>query len=211
MTEAHNNDDQFMVSHESTKRKKPRRVIVVIGSVLLLLILLFVVALVLLLTVFKTNDPTTQLVSATLDGVASTVSLPAVQLRLNLTLDLKILIHNPNYASFKHGQGRSDLYYRDNKVGETDIYAGLVPAKGSATLACRLTLQVEKLASDVDALIGDIMDGQLSLDSFTRLPGRVSFFGIFKKHVLALSECHFTFGIPDMKVRSQTCKSTTKL
>lgn len=200
-----------MVSHPRPKRRRGRRCLLVIGAVLLLLIVLLVVGLVLALTVFKTKDPTTRLVSATLDGVASTLSFPAIQLHLNLTLDLNLLVHNPNHASFKHGQGMSILYYKGNQVGETDIYAGLIPAKGSATLLCRLTLQVDRLASKITSLIEDVMDGQLSLESSTRIPGRVSFLGFIKKHVVALSECQFTFGVPDMKIRTQTCKSRTKL
>lgn len=184
--------------------------IVVGAALLLLLLLLFVVALVLALTVFKPKDPTTQLVSAALEGISPRLSLPDIHFQLNLTLHLTILLHNPNHVSFNHAQGTSVLFYRGNQIGDTLIYAGLIPAKGSVTLPSRLTLQVDRLASNITTLIGDVMEGQLSLESSTRIPGRISFLGFIKKHVLALSHCHFVVGVPDMKIRTQTCKNKAK-
>lgn len=201
-----------MVSHPNPRTKSKRRpCLLVVWFFLLLLILVFVVALILAFTVFKFKEPTTKLVSATLDGVASTLSFPDIQIHLNLTLDLTLNVHNPNHASFRHGQAKSVLYYRGKQVGETDIDAGRIPAKGSAALSCRLTLLVDKLASDVNSLVNDVLGGQVSLEASTQIPGKVSFLGFIKRHVTALSECKFTFGVPDMKIRSQTCKNKTKL
>lgn len=192
---------------------KKRRHCCVISTaiVLLLLVVLVTVSLVLALTVFKTKDPRTKLVSASLEGISPRVTFPAINIQLNVTLDLKILVENRNYAKFKHQEGTSFLLYEGKEVGETEIFPGLIPARGSATLPCRLTLQTDKLASNVTGLIGDLMGGEISMEAVTQVPGRVTFLGIIKKHIVAKSRCQFTFGFPDLKIKSQVCKNKAKL
>ncbi|XP_028808551.1 uncharacterized protein LOC114763116 [Neltuma alba] len=207
-TTTHNNEAQMMISQSRVKKR--RRCCLVLGILLLLLIVIFIVALVLALTVFKPKNPTVQLVSASLDGVSPSVSFPAIQIHLNLTLNVSLMVHNPNHASFKHEQGTSILYYEGNQIGDTNIFPGEIPAKGSAVLPSRLTLQVDKLASNVTSFVGDLLGGELSMESSTRLPGRVTLLGFIKKHAVALSDCQFTLDISDRKIRSQSCKSKTK-
>lgn len=212
MPEIQNRVEVEQVRMIPKKKMRRRRVCLIgIGVVLLLLIMLVIISLILAFTLFKTKEPTTKLVSATLEGIAPRVSLPAIDIKLNVTLDLNILVGNPNRASFKHEQGKSVLLYKGNQVGETDIYPGFIPAKGSATLPCRLTLQADELVSNVTTLIGDLLGGQLSVDAVTRIPGKVSFLGFIKKHIVANSYCQFTFGIPDLKIVSQICNTKTKL
>ncbi|KAK9986349.1 hypothetical protein SO802_031300 [Lithocarpus litseifolius] len=193
------------------KRKRKRRCLMALGIPLILIFLLFIIILILALTVFKTKSPNTKLVSASLDGVAPSVSLPAAQIDLNLTIDLKILVKNPNHVSFKHGQGKSFLLYRGNQVGEADIYPGKIPATGSTTLSCRLTLEADELASNLASFITDVIGGQLVMQANTRIPGRINFLGIFKKHVVVVSECHLQIAVLDMNITDNACKDKTKL
>ncbi|KAI4355963.1 hypothetical protein L6164_000018 [Bauhinia variegata] len=208
MTETHNEEAQVMVSHN--KRKRRRRCLIVIGVLLLLLLLLFIVGLILAKTVFKPREPRTKLVSASLEGIAPRVSLPAIQIQLNVTLDLKILVENRNHASFKHQQGKSLLLYKGKQVGDTEIFPGVIPAMGSAMLPCRLTLQLDEIASNLTTFVGDVMGGKLTMETVTTIPGKVSFLGIIKKHVVAVSNCQFNFSVFQMKILNQTCKNKTK-
>lgn len=187
-----------------------RPCVIVGGAILLLLLLLFIIALILILTVFKAKEPRTQLLSATLDGISPRISFPVINIELNITLDLKLLVKNPNHASFKHGPGKSYLLYRGNQVGEADLYPGLIPSKGSGTLPCRLTIEVDEIASKMTGFINDVLGGQLVVETRTRIPGRVTILGIFKKHAVATSYCQFTFAIAAMKIQSQECKSRAK-
>ncbi|XP_054785217.1 uncharacterized protein LOC129291735 [Prosopis cineraria] len=205
-TTTQNHQDQFMVS----RIKRRRRCRLLLGLLTLFLILVFIVALVLALTVFKPKNPTVQLVSASLDGVSPSVSFPAIQVHLNLTLDINLLVHNPNHASFKHELGKSLLFYKGHQIGETNIYPGKLPAKGSAVLSSRLTLQVDRLASEVTSLIGELMSGELSMEASTRIPGRVTVLGFIKRHGVALSECQFTIDMSNRKIKSQSCKNKNK-
>ncbi|XP_031261965.1 uncharacterized protein LOC116120166 [Pistacia vera] len=199
------NQDQALPPPKKSQRK--RRCLIAIGAIILLIFLLFVVVLILALTVFKTKQPKTQLQSAKVEGIAPRVTLPTLNFQLNLTLDLQILVENPNHASFRHGTGNSILVYRGDQVGEADIYPGLIPSDGSTTLPCRLTVQVDKFASDITTLIGDIMGGQVVMETHTKIPGRINFLGIFKKHVVTSSDCKFTIGFPAMNITNQECKN----
>ncbi|RDY04125.1 hypothetical protein CR513_12203, partial [Mucuna pruriens] len=211
-TESQNNQDHEQVVVISQKKLKKRRVCVIVtGAVLLLLIVLVIVAIVLALTLFKTKEPRTQLVSATLEGIAPRVTLPAIDIQINVTLDLKVQVENRNRAKFRHGGGKSLLLYKGKQVGETDISPGLIPSRGSTILPCRLTLQVDQLASNLTSFVGDLLGGEISVDTVTRIPGKVTFLGIIKKHIVAKSNCQFTIGIPNFKITSQICKSKAKL
>lgn len=197
--------------HLTKPNKRKRSCLIAIGVVLFLILLLFIIALILALTVFKTRQPITQILSASVDGVAPRISFPAVQIELNITLDLMILVENRNHASFKHGTGKTFLLYQGNQVGDADLYPGFIPSRGNSTLPCRLTLQADRLANNMSNLISDVLGGEFVLETRTRIPGRVTFLGFIKKHAVAVSECQLTIGFPDMKVKTQVCKSKAKL
>lgn len=204
MTE--HNEEQVLL----LRRRRRRCCLIATGVAILLLLAFFIIILILALTVFKTKQPITELQSAKIDGIAPRVTFPAVDIQLNLTLDLQILVKNRNRASFKHGSGKSLLLYRDKQVGVVDIDPGLIPARGSAVLPCRLTLQVDEVASNLGALIRDVLDGELVMETHTRIPGRVNLLGIFKKHIVATSECQFTFSVLAFKIQSQKCKNKAR-
>ncbi|PNX79549.1 hypothetical protein L195_g035535 [Trifolium pratense] len=192
-------------------KKGRHRCVTCICILLFLLLVLVTVCVVLALTLFKPKEPITKISSATLQGISPRVTLPVLNIQINVTLDIKIQVENRNRASFKHADGISLLMYKGVEVGETDIYPGLIPARSSSILPCRLNLQADKLASNMTGFIGDLMGGELSLATVTRIPGRVTFLGFIKKHIVAKSNCQFVFGVPDMEIKSQICKNTAKL
>ncbi|KAJ9185520.1 hypothetical protein P3X46_005147 [Hevea brasiliensis] len=192
-------------------RRRRRRCFIVGGSILLLFFILFIVILILALTVFKAKEPKVQVISASLEGVSPRISFPVINIELNITLNLTLRIQNRNYASFKHGPGKSFILYHAKEVGEVDLDPGVIPSRGSTTTPCRLTIEVDELASNLISLIGDILSGQLVMETRTRIPGRINFLGVFKKHAVAKSACEFTFAFPAMKIKNLKCKSKTKL
>ncbi|KAE8734118.1 Endomembrane protein 70 protein family [Hibiscus syriacus] len=193
------------------RRAHKSRCLTVASMLLGVLLLISIVVLILAFTVFKAKQPKTKLVSAALDGVSPRISFPVVNIQLNVTLDLQLLVENPNHASFKHGQGKSVLSYRGDQFGEADIPPGNIPARGSATFSSRLVLQLDEMASNIRALIDDVLDGELVVDTRTRIPGRVTFLKVFKKHAVVTSECQFTIEVLALKLQSQKCKSKSKL
>nr|DAD38539.1 TPA_asm: hypothetical protein HUJ06_012861 [Nelumbo nucifera] len=180
MTTESNQDPESKQQQEIKKRRWRILAVAVILSVLTLLVLCVILA----FTVFKLKHPRTQLVSATVDGVAPRVSFPALKIELNITLDLEILVENPNRASFKHGPGKSLVFYRGKQVGEVDLAPGRIPARGSETIRARLTIEADEFVSELGNLIRDVSSGEL---------------------------CQVAIGFPDLRVRRQECRNKTKL
>ncbi|KAL6597476.1 hypothetical protein ACP70R_046916 [Stipagrostis hirtigluma subsp. patula] len=178
---------------------------------LAVLLALAVTALVVSLTVLRVRDPTTRLVSTRLAGVAPRLTFPAVSLQLNVTLLLTVAVHNPNPASFSYMSGHTDLTYRGAKVGEAEVDPGRVPSKGDGEVRLALTVQADRLAADLAQLVADVESGAVPMEASTRIPGRVTTLGVFKRHAVAYSECKFVFGVAELKVRSQECQDHTKL
>ncbi|KAI4365585.1 hypothetical protein MLD38_021556 [Melastoma candidum] len=185
--------------------------LVVIGVSLLLLLLFFVVVLALALTVFRRRDPEIQLLSATLDGISPQITFPALQVQLNVTLNLVLLLKNRNHVTFRHGSGQSVLIYRGRQVGEAEMPPGTVPAMKSTTVNSKLVLQMEKMAADMGNVVSDVLAGKIVMSSNTTIPGRITVLKIIRKHVVTTSECQFVIGIPSMKIQSQDCSYQTKL
>ncbi|KAF4356896.1 hypothetical protein F8388_003191 [Cannabis sativa] len=208
-------DDNNTTAENNSSKKalkaRRRRCLIAVGATIIVLILvIFIVILVLALTIFKPKQPITKLISTTVVGVTPHLTLPVVQLELNITLNLEILVKNRNYASFRHNGGTSLLFYGNNQVGNADIFPGNIPARGSATLTCRLVIEVDQIVGpDLSGLISAVLSGQLPMETRTNIPGNVTFLGLIKKHVVAVSTCQFTVGLFDMKIANQVCDSET--
>ncbi|KAL6622718.1 hypothetical protein ACP70R_032597 [Stipagrostis hirtigluma subsp. patula] len=163
---------------------------------LAVLLALAVTVLVLSLTVLRVRDPTTRLVSTRLAGVAARLTFPAVSIQLNVTLLLTVAVHNPNPASFSYMFGHT-----------TPISHTAAPR----WVRLALTVQADRLAADISQLVADVESGAVPMEASTRIPGRVTILGIFKRHAVAYSDCKFVLGVPELKVRSQECQDHTKL
>lgn len=196
----------------SKQRQRRKATIICLATTLFLILLVALVGFILSVTVLRLRQPRTQLVSASLEGVAPKLSFPVMKVELNVTLNLTLLIHNQNHASFKCGLGRSVLLYQGKEVGEAELNPGLIPAKGTATMCSNLILEVGRFAdSGLASIFRDVMAGQIAMASKTRIPGRVNLLGIFKKHVVTSSDCQFVVGFPDLNIKSQDCKYHNKL
>ncbi|KAJ4974472.1 hypothetical protein NE237_007646 [Protea cynaroides] len=175
--------------------------------ILLLLILLLIIILILAFTVFKIKDPTTTIVSTTVEGISPKVqAVPQPKIELNITLNLHIVVHNPNHASFTHGTGGAALvYYHGSQVGVAVIPPGTIPSNGNGTIYSEVTLEAELFMSKIGELLQDVIAGELEIETKSTVPGRVKILGIFQKHVVSVSDCQIVIGISDLKVRQQVC------
>ncbi|CAM8981076.1 unnamed protein product [Rhodiola kirilowii] len=199
--------------HRKTNHTKSnkRRCLIALGVIIFIIFLLFVIALILALTVFKTRDIQTKLISATVEGVSPRVTFPSINIQLNITLSLQISVNNRNYASFRHDDGKSLLVYENVQVGDADIEPGLIRARGATVIVYRLRLQVDELADKLDMLLRDVVDGELVMHAQTRIPGKVRFLGLFERRVVTLSDCELVMNILEMKLVRQDCKQRTRL
>ncbi|KAG1365598.1 hypothetical protein COCNU_12G005980 [Cocos nucifera] len=215
MTESGDSSPHLKDSSSSSLRRHRhrhrRRCLILGGACLLLLLVLGVVALVLYLTLFKPRDPTMKLVSARVEGVFPRLSLPAVRIELNVTLELEVLVHNPNRAAFDYAEGHTVLYYHGAQVGDADLEPGRVPPRGDGHVQVRFTVEADRFATKFLSLIADVAAGEVPFDSSTEIPGRVTILGFIKRHVVAESECHIGIGVPKLRVKSQECSYKTEL
>ncbi|XP_074306220.1 uncharacterized protein LOC141641458 [Silene latifolia] len=194
---------------DHSKKKRWRKVC--LGSCMVILLIIAPILIILSLTVFKIKAPKIELVSSSVDGIAQSFSFPTFKVHLNITLNLTLMVHNPNHVSFKAGQGDASVFYMSNQVADVLTEPGLIPSKGSATLICLLTLETDQFtASGFMPLANDIMAGELGLDVKTRIPGRAKIL-VFRKHVVTTSDCQIVIGLHDMQVISQDCKQHAKL
>ncbi|KAF9594091.1 hypothetical protein IFM89_027382 [Coptis chinensis] len=129
---------------------------------------------------------------------------------MNITLDLKLSVHNPNHYSFKHGTGYSQVYYQNDEVANVDIAPGNIGEKESSGIDATVIVAAQNFTSNTSGLISDVMAGMMSFDVETRLPGRVKILFI-KKHVVTISTCHLDVQLTNLTVTSQVCKSKAKL
>ncbi|XP_008804677.1 uncharacterized protein LOC103717897 [Phoenix dactylifera] len=195
----------------TTNRRGRRRRLICCGGCLLLLIVLGVVVVVLYFTLFRPREPTIQIVSTRVAGVSPRVTLPAVRIEINMTLDIDVLVHNPNRASFDHGQGHTILRYRGTQVGDADVAPGRVAQRGDSHVHLKLRVLGDRLTAQLGSFLADVAAGELPFDSSTRVPGRITFLGFIKFHAVAKSECNVVIGVPDLGVKSQDCTQKTKL
>ncbi|XP_021723380.1 uncharacterized protein LOC110690801 [Chenopodium quinoa] len=196
------------LSHPKQRRRRCKFAVL---ATLLLLLAIIIVGIILGVTVFKVKPARTQVASASLEGVAPRISFPAIKVELNITLNLTLLIQNRNHASFKSDQGEGVLLYQGDRVGDTQLHPGLIPARGTSTLICLLTVEVDRFAnSGLTSLFSNIADGELRLETKTRIPGRVTILKIFHKHIVSASDCQIVIGFPDLKIKSQDCKNHNK-
>ncbi|XP_042476241.1 uncharacterized protein LOC122057943 [Macadamia integrifolia] len=187
-----------------------KRCCVVVSATVLITVVL--VILIVAFTVYKIKEPTTVIVSSTVEGVTPRVVLvPQLKVELNITLELGFLIHNPNHASFQHGPITALIFYRGTlQVAEAELSSGRIPPAGSVTLPCWVTVQADRFASEMKQLASDVLAGEIQMESRASVPGKVKFL-IFHKHVVAVSDCLITIGVSDLKVRSQDCHNKIKL
>ncbi|GKV02894.1 hypothetical protein SLEP1_g15273 [Rubroshorea leprosula] len=113
------------------------------------------------------------------------VKEPSIQ--VNLTLNVQLLVQNQNKANFVNGEGKSLLVYKGKPIGKDIINPGLIPSKGSTTLATRMTLQADKMGTDIIDLAEEVLAGEVNLDTLTSIPGKVdTFLKFIKKRTVAL-------------------------
>ncbi|CAN6298767.1 unnamed protein product [Urochloa humidicola] len=166
-------------------------------------------ALALSLTVFRVRDPTTRLVSSRVIGFTPG---PGPDIQFNLTMLLTVGVHNPNRASFSYATGSAELWYRGVTVGVAGIDPGRIPSRGDGDMELVMTVLSGSFGAELPQLVKDMEAGAVPLDASARVPGKVGLLGgVVKLRVVAYSDCHVIFAVPEMKVRSQVCRDHTKL
>ncbi|KAK9084873.1 hypothetical protein Sjap_025284 [Stephania japonica] len=172
----------------------------------LLFIILSVVVVVLYFTILKPKQPETIAYPVQLTKIEL---IPFPQLKLNITLFLKVQINNRNYGAFEYKPTTAHVNYRGAVVAEAPIAGGEIPARGKHNVSSSVEIMGDKLAFSPQFWM-DLGVGSFNFTSFTTLQGRVKLFKILKMSATARSVCDVTLSIRSNSVNS-TCYSKFKL
>lgn len=187
--------------------RKLRNLCVGLTVVVVVIIILIVI---LAFTVFKPKHPVSTIDSIALDDLSLSMDIAALRIHLNVSLDVDLSIRNPNKVGFKYSNSSALLNYRGKLVGEAPIPAGKISSGETSPMNLTLTLMADRFLSD-SQLISDATAGELPLNTFVKLSGKVIVFSIFKFHLVSTTSCDFTVFIPNRSVGNQQCQYKTKL
>ncbi|GAV91399.1 LEA_2 domain-containing protein, partial [Cephalotus follicularis] len=171
------------------------------------IVVIAIVIVILALTVFKKKDPITTVNSVTLQDLDVSFDISRLKVYVNLTLDFNLSVKNPNKVSFKYTNSSAFLYYRGQIVGEVPIPADQMSADATKVYNLTATILADRLLS----AFSDVMAGQLPLNIYSQLSGKVRIFNIFNIHVKTSSSCDFTIFVSNRTVSDQQCHYKTKL
>lgn len=210
---ATNNNSQFRSYEEENlsiqlKLGRKRSYAKCCGCAVAILVLIAVTMLILAFTVFHVRGPIVKMNSVTIDPI-KTGNGPNRTDR-SITLIADVSVKNPNAASFRFGNTTTGIYYRGAEVGEGRNPAGL--ARARRTMRMNLTVEIDraKLLAE-PGLMAEVASGSLTMDSYTRIEGRVKILSIARKNVVVKLNCTLTYNFSSQGIQQQSCKRRVSL
>ncbi|KAF3439952.1 hypothetical protein FNV43_RR18230 [Rhamnella rubrinervis] len=195
--------------YEVAKKLRRRRFIKCCGSLLALIVILAVVVVILIFTVFRVKDPVIRMNKITiikLELVNNTIPKPGT----NITITADVSVKNPNVASFKFSNTTSTLYYHGTVVGEGRGPPGQSKARRTTRMNITVDIITDRMLSNPN-LQSDIGSGLLSMNSYSKVPGRVKILNVIKKHVVVTMNCTMSVNITSQAIQQQKCKRKVDL
>lgn len=209
-SKAHHN--QINDVHHSRKQKTTTRPLCICLALTgLILLLIIIIILILAFTVYKPKRPVTTINSLSLDDFDFKLNLMPLQIHLNITLDVNIIVKNPNKVAFRYTNTSASLKYKDQVIGNVPIPPGKIKRDGSTPLNLTLTVMADRLLSDPDLYSVLLGSGSLPLSTTTRIKGRVRILKLFNVHVVSYSSCDLKINVQNRRIEQQTCRYKTKI
>ncbi|XP_062074464.1 uncharacterized protein LOC133778521 [Humulus lupulus] len=191
----------------SIQLKVPRRRTYVkcCGCVTAILVLIAVTFIILAFTVFHVRGPIVKMITVTGDPrqLANITALVAASSNLTLIADMSV--KNPNVASYRFGNTTTAVYCGGAEVGEGRNLGGI--ARARRTMRMNLTVDVSpaKLLTAPGFLAEYQANKSLTMNSFTRIVGRVKILNIVKKEVVVRLNCTVTYNLSSNAIQRQHC------
>ncbi|KAK4748629.1 hypothetical protein SAY87_015215 [Trapa incisa] len=176
---------------------RQRKYLTCCGCAAALLLILAVVSLVLAFTVFRVKNPIVGMNQLTVTRLE--MANGTLRKDVNVTLLADVSIKNPNVAAFRFGNTTTTIYYGGSEVGEGRTPGGKAPAR--RTLRLNMTLEVvpAKLVA-VPTILKEIGTGALTVESRTRVEGRVKIMNMIRKKVVVMLNCTITYNVTSQGV-----------
>ncbi|XP_060218521.1 uncharacterized protein LOC132645522 [Lycium barbarum] len=200
---------------EATLNKKKfhqRRCFKYCACVSTLLLILAIILIILIFTVFKIKDPIIRMNGVTVEklDLVNTTILPMPKPGSNMTIKADVSVKNPNYSSFRYSNTTTSISYRDTVVGEARGPPGKSKARRTMRMNITIDIITDKIVSH-PGLLDDISTGLLTMNSFTRVGGRVKLLNMIKKHVVVKMNCSITVNITSQAIQDQKCTKKVKV
>lgn len=166
------------------------------------------VVLILSLTLLSVKNPALSMTSLSIDRI----DVGLLPLSVNFTLEAGIAIRNPNLASFRFGNSTTDFYYGGEQVGVAYAAAGRVRARRSATVAVRVDVLVDRVATRLDLAAVVLSGEELRLASRTGIPGRMNVMGLHKRDLQMELNCSIlmVISLAQQEIRSTDCTASVR-
>ncbi|WCJ22692.1 Late embryogenesis abundant (LEA) hydroxyproline-rich glycoprotein family [Euphorbia peplus] len=204
-------DDEESSLHQKKKKIRRKRCIKCCGFITAVVLLLAITVVVLIFTVFRIKEPVIILNGVTitkLELLNNTTMIPKPGTNVSVIADVSV--KNDNVASFKYDNTTSSLYYEGDFVGEARGPPGSSKARRTMRMNVTVDLITDKLIGNAN-LRSEIGRGVLTMESYSKLPGRAKFLGFIKKHVTVKMNCSITVNITTQAIVAQKCKNKVDL
>lgn len=200
------------VSHGNTpalggaaKTLRPRIFLKCCGASIFLLAVIIVI---LAFTVFKMKEPAITVNSYRVTSIDLINNNTTPKPGTNISFIADVSVKNSNAISFRHGNTTSILYYHGAVVGEARCLAGHMRARRTKRMNVTVDIIADNFMSS-PYLRSDIRSGNLKLNAYSRVPGRLTVLKI-KKHVVAKVNCSVTGNITAQTFQGVKCKWKVK-
>ncbi|PHT74582.1 hypothetical protein T459_21859 [Capsicum annuum] len=176
--------------------------------------LIAIILIILIFTVFKVKDPIITMNGVTVEkldlvNTGGTI-LPMPKPGSNMTIKADVSVKNPNFASFRYSNTTTTISYHDTVVGEARGPPGKSKARGTTRINVTIDIITDKIVSH-PGLQNDITTGLLTMNSYTRVGGRVKLLNMIKKHIVVKMNCSITVNITSQSIQDQKCSKKVKL
>ncbi|OWM67025.1 hypothetical protein CDL15_Pgr000477 [Punica granatum] len=195
---------------EAARRRRRRRATICCGATLAVIIGIVLLIVILAFTVYKPKRPVTTVNGVSLKDLDVSLDVLRLRVNLNVTLDVALSVENPNKVGFRYKNSSARLNYRGQLVGEAPLPADKISAGETKAMNLTLTLLADRFLSNSQAY-GDVIAGELPLNTYTKISGKVTLMNIFRIHVVSTTTCDLTLLVSNRTVGNQHCKYKTKL
>jgi len=190
-------------------RKRRRCLLCCGGCCVTTTVVVGIIILVLALTVFKVKDPRITMnnvwLTAISSGSGTGVTSPVAT---NATITADVSIKNPNAVAFRFSRSETDVYYKGQTISVAYVPAGKVGADRTLRTNVTVDLLADRLASAMNTT-GLIFGQEYDITTHTEMNGRVSIFGIIKKHIGIKLNCTIVIEVGGAAAAIQTGTPST--
>ncbi|KAI3749066.1 hypothetical protein L6452_12622 [Arctium lappa] len=197
---AHVNEDLSAVANEA-RRKRRRRCLLS-----LMIVAGFVAAIIVLLSVTagRFRTPKFRVRSATFgtfNVVRNSTTIPSFDIVMNTELGIR----NTNFRRFRYRRTTVDFYYRDQKVGEGNVWNENVKARDTRKFNVPVILSSTNVTLSSE-LRNDLNGGVLPLRSRSRLTGKFKILVVIRRYKHVNMDCTMDLVIASRELRNISCR-----